>query len=635
MARNHIEKFKSKKNIITMKTNRYIYGAAALLGLASFGACADAWDEHYESSNDWVANAPTLLEHIQDDPDLAPFLRVAKYVGYESVLNSPQTLTLWCPVITEEQADSVIAVYDKQKQELHKKDQDNAAITQFFQNHISLVRCSSNSTTNEPIKMWNGKVMTVTDNSLNGVPYLKKNIVASNGMMYKLSYNEQFLPNVREAMDLTENITRLADLYTLLDTAYIDVATSVERDVVDGEVVYADSVIIKNNDLYDFLGYIQREDSSYLYMAPTDETWDKEYAEYRPMFNYAPFFDSKEEVERRDSIERLNAALSVIRGRLFNLHIQKNEYRDTITNTQYINSPAYYGLNVFRSFDSEKGPGILTGLEKQECSNGLLYIDDKGRIDPKLTFLQARYLQPAKSSNYELDRLSIGSGAKATTELQSKIETRTLADEATYEEQTYTFEMLKDRSYIEVQPLTYAGYSGNNNSKIYFYLQNTVANMYYNIYVVMVPAYADREGYDPKSVLPLRFQASYVERLETPRSTTSTDLMPNTTKFPVREVRLRDGNSTYFNYDGQTVQAICLGKALTPFQYSSLMWPGTGRSEPTVRLCVECKIENSKYNRGEQTNIMRINRVIYIPFATEEEANAFELDLSNLKEYKE
>ena len=65
------------------------------------------------------------------------------------------------------------------------------------------------------------------------------------------------------------------------------------------------------------------------------------------------------------------------------------------------------------------------------------------------------------------------------------------------------------------------------------------------------------------------------------------------------------------------------------------MWPGTGRSEPTVRLCVECKIENSKYNRGEQTNIMRINRVIYIPFATEEEANAFELDLSNLKEYKE
>ena len=618
-----------------MKTNRYIYGAAALLCLASFGACTDTWNEHFESSDDWVANAPTLLEHIQEDPDLAPFLRVAKYVGYEPVLSSPQTLTLWCPVITEEQADSVIAVYEKQKQELHKKDQDNAAVTQFLQNHISLARCSSHSATNEAVKMWNGKMMTMTDNDLNGIPYLKKNIVASNGMMYKLSYNEQFLPNVREAFDLTNKITRLANLYTLLDTAYIDVGTSVERDVVDGEVVYADSVIIKNNDMYNFLGYIQREDSSYLCLAPTDAVWDKEYEEYRPMFNYAPFFDSKDEVERRDSIEKLNAALAVMRGRLFNLHIQKNEYRDSLTNTQYINSPAYYGLNVFRSWDSDKGPGILTGLEKQECSNGLLYFDDKGRIDPKLTFLQARYLQPAKSSNYELDRLSIGSGAKATTELQSEVKSHTLADEATYNEQTYTFEMLKDRSYIEVKPLTYAGYSGNNNSKIYFYLQNTVANMYYNIYVVMVPAYADREGYDPKSVLPLRFQASYVERLETPRSTTSTDLMPNTTKFPVKENRLKDGSSSYFNYDGQTVQAICLGKALTPFKYTSLMWPGTGRSESTVRLCVECKIENSKYNRGEQTNIMRINRVIYIPFATEEEANAFELDLSNLKEYKE
>lgn len=617
-----------------MKTNRYIYGATALLCLASFGACADSWDEHYESSNDWVADAPTLLEHIQGDPDLAPFLRVAKYVGYEPVLSSPQTLTLWCPVITEEQADSVIAVYDKQKQELHKRELDNAAITQFLQNHISLTRCSSNSTTNEPIKMWNGKMMTVTDNSLNGVPYLKKNIVASNGMMYKLSYNEQFLPNVREALDLNDNIKSLADLYTSLDTAYIDVNTSVERDVVDGEVVYADSVIIKNNELYNFLGYIQREDSAYLCLAPTDAIWEKEYAEYRPMFNYAPFFSQEEQV-RRDSIERLNTALAVMRGRVFNLHIQKNEYRDTITNTQYINSPAYYGLNVFRSFDSEKGPGILTGLKKQECSNGLLYFDDKGRIDPRLTFTQARYLQPAKAYNYEIDRLSIGSGSKATVELQSSVTARTLADAATYNEQTYTFEMLKDRSYIEVRPLTYAGYSGNNNSKIYFYLQNTVANMYYNIYVVMVPAYADREGYETKDVLPLRFQASYTERLEKPRTTSASDLMPNTTKFPVRETRLKDGSSNYFNYDGQTVQAICLGKALTPFQYSSLMWPGTGNSEPTVRLCVECKIENSKYNRGEQTNIMRINRVIYIPFATEEEANAFELDLSNLKEYKE
>lgn len=624
-----------------MKTNRYIYGAAALLCLASFGACADSWDEHYESSNDWVANAPTLLEHIQSDPDLAPFLRVANHVGFGPVLSSPQTLTLWCPVITEEQADSVIAVYEKQKQELNKKDQDNAAITQFFQNHISLIRCSSNSTTNEPIKMWNGKVMTVTDNDLNGIPYLKKNIVASNGMMYKLSYNEQFLPNVREAFDLNEKITRLADFYTLLDTAYIDVATSVERDVVDGEVVYADSVIIKNNELYGYLGYIQREDSAYLCLAPTDDVWENEYTKYRPLFNYAPFFDSKDEVERRDSIERLNTALAVMRGRFYNLHIQKNEYRDSLMDTQYINSPAYYGLNVFNSFDSDKGPGILPGLESQECSNGLIYIDDKGRIDPKLTFLQARYLQPAQSSNHEIDRLSIGSGAKATVELQSKVSARTLADEATYKDQVYTFKTLKDRSYIEVQPLTYAGYSGNNNSKIYFYLQNTVANMYYNIYVVMVPAYADREGYDPNSVLPIRFQASYVERLETPRATTSSDLMPNTTKFPARETRLTDEYGTsdsgknYFGYDGQTVQTICLAKALTPFKYSSLMWPGTGRSEATVRLCIESKIQNSLFNKGEQTNIMRINRVIYIPFETAEEANAFELDFSNLKEYKE
>ena len=38
------------------------------------------------------------------------------------------------------------------------------------------------------------------------------------------------------------------------------------------------------------------------------------------------------------------------------------------------------------------------------------------------------------------------------------------------------------------------------------------------------------------------------------------------------------------------------------------------------------------------SNILRINRIIYIPFETEQEAKNFKLelsDLSNLKEYKE
>lgn len=620
-----------------MKTNRYIHGTATMVMALSLFACTDSWDDHYDDPNSAGANAPTLLEHIQADPELSEFLRVVNHVGYGSVLSSPQTLTLWAPVITSEQADSIIKVYETQKNTLQKKDQDNAAVTQFLQNHIALSGHSTNTTSNDSVRMWNGKYMVMTNQNLNGIPYLNQNIVASNGIMYKLKTKELFLPGVREIFSLRDNLKHLSDFYLSLDTAYLDTKTSVQRDVVDGEIVYADSVLNQDNPLYDYLSYIQREDSSYLCLAPTDAVWEKEYAAYSPMFNYAPFFDQQTQTERQDSIERLNAAIAVMCGRFFNLHQQKNDYNDSIKNTKYISSPYYYELNVFpkpkEAFDYATGKGILNGLEKEDCSNGMIYYDNEGRINPRFTFQQARYLQVTNSRNYELARLAIGSGTSQTYEPQSGVEIRTVADQAEYDGQTYTFEKLKDKSYIEVKPLAYSSVTNNNNSLIYFYLQNTFANTYYNIYVVMVPAYANREGYSDNEVLPLRFQAYYGDRLLVPQQTS--DAMPNASNFPTanKEERFKNGSSNYFNYEGKQVEAICLGKGIT-FKYSSYN-KSTENIEPTVRLRIACSIQNSLFNRGQQTNIMRINRVVYIPFATKEEAEAFDFESSNIKEYIE
>ena len=103
-----------------MKTKQYFnaFLALAVLPLA-MASCTDAWDEHYgDEAGAGIVDAPSLWEYVLADPDLKPFSQVAKHVGYDAVLQSPQSFTLWAPVITQEQADSVIAVYEAEKREV-------------------------------------------------------------------------------------------------------------------------------------------------------------------------------------------------------------------------------------------------------------------------------------------------------------------------------------------------------------------------------------------------------------------------------------------------------------------------------------------------------------------------------------
>ncbi len=630
-----------------MKTYKYITSLAFAMacGTLALVSCADEWDNHYSGEGlQSASDAPSLLELVKADPDLSNFLRVAEHVGYDRVLASPQSLTLWAPVISAAQADSVISLFDEQKRLLvtmpdgsqrNTKDKDNTAITQFMQNHMALYGRSVSSTYSASIRMMNGKYMILTANDLNGIPFLQKNLVASNGVMYKLGTKETFFPNVREAMALNPQTDSLAAYYRMFDEYELDETSSVQMGVVDGEVVYADSVTNLNNQLYNRLGYIQREDSSYLFLAPSTEVWKRDSTKYHEYFNYIST------MENRDSVAGLNASMGVLRGRLFNLNMQHDEYVDSIFNTLYVRHADYYGLNVFYNpkgaWNPETNEGILGGLKPQQCSNGLLYVDNEGRIDPKLTFMQNRCLLGSNMRYRTTPQLMVN----AERQPQVAITTHYLLDSIRIDGQLHDFSILKD-NYIEVAPITYQNVT-NRNSSIYFTLPNTVSGVYYNVYVVMVPAFAAQDGYIEDRVRPTRFHVYYNERLMTPRTNTS---QTNPNEDPEFESPDRDraltvpegethGSGTNFDYNGDQVDIICIDKArkATVSGFNAF-----GSVSATQRYRLTTDIRASQINNNTHTNIMRINRLIYIPFETEEEAKNFDLqlsDLSNLKEYKQ
>ena len=621
-----------------MKTSHYFYllAMACLTATALFmGACSDEWDNHYEGKGQESAvNQPSLLELVKADADLSQFLRVLQRTGYDKVLDSPQSLTLFAPVITEAEADSVIALYDAQKREYiimpdgsqrNMQEKENKAIVQFVQNHIALFEHSVSTEYNDTVRMMNGKYMNLQSDNLNSISFLKKNVAARNGIFYKLPQKETFFANVRDYLELNPQLTHVAAYYKQFDNYTLDEASSVQRGIVNGKIVYADSVLRLSNTLHSTLGWINSEDSSYLFVAPSDEVWEREYELFLPYFNYV------NSVENRDSIADLNAKFSIIRGRLFNLNEQRSP-EDSLVNTLHVNSTSLYGLNVFSQ--PQATGGLLAGLTPWTCSNGQIYIDTEGNVDHKNTFMEARYVLATDPSVRRMPILTVNSQSQP----QVSVLNRALVDTITYNGVKYDFHELKNSNYMEMRPITYTG-TTNTNSAMYFYLTNTLSNVYYNVYLIAVPAFANADGYSADEVLPTRFQVSYNERLMTnrdkaidnPNDDVSFTNINQERPYAVPEGETHKNGNNYFQTSGDQIDIICIDKARKP-QVSGYNTFGSN-DLPAMRYKIISAVRPPDLNNKLQTNVMRINRLIYIPFATEEEANAFELDLSNLKEY--
>ncbi|MCR5181183.1 MAG: hypothetical protein K6C30_08240 [Bacteroidaceae bacterium] len=642
-----------------MKTSRYLtLMASAIFAVGALGisSCSDDWNSHYEDSdNENAANQPSLFELIKADGSLKEFQRVLEHIGYDLVLDGPQSLTVWAPALTTEQADSIIALYDTQKHTIitmpdgsqrYIQDKDNKAITQFLQNHIALYGRSVYENYSDSIRMMNGKYMVLTENALNEATFVRKNVVANNGILYTLSSPLVFIPSVRDHLLLDADLDSVAAFYTLFDQYSLDESASVQRGIVNGKIVYADSVLNLSNQLYSTLGWIAREDSSYAFLAPTNDVWSKELVRFSPLFNYV------KDVQNRDSVALLNAKIAIIRGRMFNMNGQRGkkiEECDSLVNTMYVRHKDYYGLNVF--YQPNEAGGILDGLTPWSCSNGRIYKDTEGRVDPKNTFLESRYLMATSPRYFNLSK--IGYAGEIVPAVQTTI--RSFVDTVTYEGTTYDVSLLKQQNvlkgenYLEVAPLAYPGVK-NTTSRMYFYLPNTFANLYYNVYLVMVPPYLSYDGYQKSEVLPMRFECYFHERLEEERTDKQDSAFmqsyPNDDlkydeqkndrkpehllKVPAGETHSA-GSATKFMTTGNEIDIICIDKARKP-TFSSYNFL-SANTETVLRYSVASDVSNSALSRGQQTNIMRINRIIYIPFETEEEANNFQLDLSNLKEF--
>lgn len=630
-----------------MKTNKYTKFMAAVLLTGApmlWSACTDDWNEHYDIVPDGMAEQASLYEKIKADSKLDNFRKVIEAIGGKETIDSPQQLTVWAPTnMTEEQADSVIAIF-REDEAAGIKWKDNRAIKQFMQNHIALYSRPISSLTDTAIHMLNKKYMRLvgespTKGTLDGNEFNVMEI-CNNGILYKTANLQRFFPNIREYTELN-GLDSVATFIKSFDKYTLDEMSSVEGGVIEGHTVYLDSVTNLSNNILNRNGLIQREDSDYIFIAPTNEVWKNEFEKYQQYFQYAS------NVNQRDSLSNVMSQNRIFESRFFNMsstskHNQHPE--DSLTNTHYyehqIHNPR---KNVY--YDPQNT--LLAGLDKVECSNGYIYIDTKGAIDPVTTFFGRNDVQAESGFNYEIPTSS---------------DNKELMDAGYGTYYTYTYEEFPDSVWEfdeygdsalvprvekkvnqEYRYVEFKAKTASNHTDITYTLPETFSNVYYNIYVVTVPGRGtDTNVKDSlSSYFTVECKAQDVNGKfvncgndANGNRATNNGYMLNPVKYdensPLTGYADLKGQSNFdraYATNATKVDTILISKAKA-FDVSSY---GIDKGVVTLQFKsfgpAATKVKEKVYTRS-----LRFDEILLVPFNTKEEAEAAAFDLDALND---
>lgn len=463
--------------------NNIIKAAAAVIAVAGSTACSDTWDDHYAAADN-TANG-TVWEAMQADNSLTNFTRVVKACNYDLVLSGSQTLSVFAPTdnaLGQAEADELIRQYETEKQS-GVKDDDNKVLKQFIKNHISLYTHPVSTLSDDSITMMNGKYTVLTSSTIGGKALNQTNQLKSNGMLFTVEGQIPYYPNVYEYTGQDSELDSVYNFLSKYNEYVFDASQSVPGEIKDGKTHYLDSVTVLNNPLFNKVGFINREDSAYWMLAPTNSEWDRLTKEYDNYFIY------DKSVSNRDSMQYTNSRMALVGGGIFNANENNGILgADTLYSTLALprSLKSYTDIidyNYYTYANPFAAGGIFEGTEDIELSNGHVRKAQDYRISKYQTFVQSNFVS-AVMTQYQDTILNA----------EDPLTQRTVVSTNPFYNKIYS------NVFAEIVPE-----NSGVNPQVTFRLPNLLSNMGYDIYAVFVPAIAYDTYATDEQRLPCRF----------------------------------------------------------------------------------------------------------------------------------
>ena len=355
-----------------MKKNILIHSVAAAIALVGAVGCADSWDDHYGEQR--VVSDKSLLQLIEEQPDLSDFLRVLRAthiynnnritkVTYADLLAGDQSLTVWAPRNGTFNVDSLL-------QECSTQSGDSMCSAHFTANHIARYIHGSLEASDARYKLLNGKYAVVSDGKFGGSAYAlgRADQPAKNGLLHVIDGETPFNYTIYEALLTMPDMKHVGDFFSSYNRYELDEEASIQCGLVDGMKVYSDSVMRLRNVLYNVFGQINAEDSNYVFLMPTEQVWNRVYAEALTHFNYGS-------ASKADSLQRYWASRSIIADLVYNRNLNRTALKDSVVSTSHVSWDK--DLRKYHVFYKPLEPGGLFSTQvirdSLACCNGKVF----------------------------------------------------------------------------------------------------------------------------------------------------------------------------------------------------------------------------------------------------------------------
>lgn len=549
-----------------------LLGAAVFTLHSSFFISCSDWDDHYEADTSLLgAQQSTLWENISASQNLSQFASLLKKAGYDEVLNATQTYTVWAPADGSYDYN-VLASWP-----------ENRLVQEFIGNHIARNNYPISGEVNQRLYTLNEKMMQMKGSGsyfIQQVPISDPNLASHNGVIHMLSGKIPFMANIYESLNANEYpLDSIAGFYHSYDVKKLNKEKSVQGPTLNGEITYLDSVYDEHNDLFNrFFAYINREDSNYTMLAPTNEAWNKARETVSKYFNYVPSFEFMENTSTGSDKKLTTVKISdvgylrdsvinqmILSDLFYNNNIYDNKKLDDLQSGQAINADSLYSTTGTKVY-ADDARRLFENAVRADKSNGALWVTDSLRmrtwtswapeviVQGENQMMQASYVNVPTSG---LERVYVAPGTQ-NPEVPGH---------------------LSLNSYCEVQPA-----SSSVNPGVVYYLPN-VRSTTYSMYIVMVPANITNANRETK---PCKFNVTlgYVDDKGKNKEDTDWRL------------------STYFTTDSASVDTVYLGDITFPVAYE-----GTGDYYPYIRVnSAVTSRERAKFDRT-----LRIDCIIMRP----------------------
>ena len=562
---------------------------SALMGLT---ACSD-WDDHYEANSSITdSQQASLWENIEKHPELSQFATLLQKVGYDDKLGATQTYTVWAPVNGSFDYDQLMATGN------------DRLLRQFIQNHIARNNYPVSGTVDRKVYMLNEKMMLFKGDgnyTIQNVELSQANLGSNNGTVHTLKTKIPFMENIYESLNNEQfQLDSISNYYHSYDVSTLDEAKSVSGPVVNGEQTYLDSIYTEDNDLYrTFRAYINREDSNYAMVLPTNAAWSnarnliKQYYHYVPKFRFIETtptgVDSTVVVELKDA-DQLNDSITnymLVKDLAFNINIGDNQRLQKLEQGESLQCDSVFSTtgSIFYADDAK---AIFDNTTRVSKSNGLVWIADKLNM-PSWTSWNPEII--VEADNWLMKSLNVGEAKKIDFNINNQnpdISGKVL-----------------NNTYFEAKPN-----APSDNPDLYFHLPN-IRSAEYDLYVVMIPGNitSTLTEYKPNS-----FSASI-------RTTDASGTLKaeTTLKNPV------DDKTTFTTSDEAKIDTVYLGSFTFPICYY-----GTGKNYPYLRI--RCRFNSSQASKFDRT--LRVDCIIlrpkelstYLESLTEEQRKQYKYD---------